>query len=428
MLVTGEPGSGEGNARPNAKPLGQFVSDFPISDAGKAQIVALYSGVSDPLTGKSQDDKRAILKRTSYRDYLTKICGCSEEVANCFQGRPLGFFGLGADAVPAADARDLGYPGFSGLKLTSDTSPAWQEPYIYHFPDGNASIARLLVRSLIPGAAPGKTMDDIVPAAFDYGALDRSDQPVRIRLDFNLCGGQPEWGQGACRLHSRRLASSCRCASCGARLLPHDDPAYRPGIAGAAARGACKERQDADLLHQRIGTELACVCKSQGQFDRGANGIHTSCRSIFRSASAAIATCATHPSQCCCISSTCPARRTRPLRARPVSYRAGQAIRDDIRGLRGTHSRRLGSHAPTGGFSMHAILQRSPSTAGRTATATWPIRSTIGTTTRARSSRSRGSHSGLWRSPTPTPVATPGCTTPSIRPTARSRNWWDSGP
>jgi len=183
VLVTGDPGGDSENARANAKPLSEFVAAFPISQASKAQIVALYAGASDPLAGKSQNDKREILKRTSYRDYLTKTCGCSEEAANCFQGRPLGFFGLGADAVPAADARDLGYPGFAGLKLTSDTSPAWQEPYIYHFPDGNASVARLLVRSLIPAAAAGHTMEDIVPAAFDYAALDRGDQPVRIRLD-----------------------------------------------------------------------------------------------------------------------------------------------------------------------------------------------------------------------------------------------------
>src|SRR3954468_1863220 len=183
VLVTGDPGSGEGNARLGTKPLSEFVSAFPIAEASQAQIVALYSGAVDPLAGKSVGEKRELLKRTSYRDYLTKICGCSEEVANCFQGRPLGFFGLGADAVSAGDARDLGYPGFAGLNLTSDTSPAWQEPYIYHFPDGNASIARLLVRSLIPGVAPGNTMDDVVPAAFDYGALDRADQPVRIRLN-----------------------------------------------------------------------------------------------------------------------------------------------------------------------------------------------------------------------------------------------------
>jgi spermidine dehydrogenase len=183
VLVTGEPGRDEGNAGPNAKPLSEFVSAFPISEASQKQILALHSGARDPLAGKSLKEKRELLKRTSYRDYLTKICGCSDEVANYFQGRPLGFYGLGSDAVPAADARDLGYPGFAGLKLPGGANAAWKEPYIYHFPDGNASIARLLVRALIPGAAPGNTMDDVVSATFDYGALDRSDQPVRIRLD-----------------------------------------------------------------------------------------------------------------------------------------------------------------------------------------------------------------------------------------------------
>jgi spermidine dehydrogenase len=182
VLVTGDPGRDEDNARANVRPLSEFVSAFPIAEASKAQILALYSGAVDPLAGKSAEEKREILKRTSYRDYLTKICGCSEEVASYFQGRPLGFFGLGSDAVPAGDVRDLGYPGFAGLKLPGGTSAAWQEPYIYHFPDGNASIARLLVRSLVPGAAAGNTMDDVISAAFDYGALDRGGQPIRIRL------------------------------------------------------------------------------------------------------------------------------------------------------------------------------------------------------------------------------------------------------
>jgi spermidine dehydrogenase len=183
VLVTGDPGQDEENPGGKAKPLSEFVSGFPISEASKRQIVALYSRTRDPLAGKSLREKRELLKRTSYRDYLTKICGCSVEVANTFQGRPLGFFGLGSDAVSAADARDLGYPGFAGLKIPGGANAAWDEPYIYHFPDGNASIARLLVRSLIPGVAPGNTMDDVVSAPFDYGAFDRSDQPVRIRLD-----------------------------------------------------------------------------------------------------------------------------------------------------------------------------------------------------------------------------------------------------
>jgi spermidine dehydrogenase len=185
VLVAGETllrGSDEMARRlGNTKPFGALVAAFPISESSKAQLLALYQGERDPLAGKTAEEKAAVLKRTSYRDYLIRICGCSDEVANCFQGRTLGFFGLGCDAVPAADARGFGYPGFEGLGLPREASA--NEPYIYHFPDGNASLARLLVRSLIPEAAPGHTMEDVVLAPFDYGKLDRASQSVRVRLD-----------------------------------------------------------------------------------------------------------------------------------------------------------------------------------------------------------------------------------------------------
>jgi spermidine dehydrogenase len=162
--------------------LAEFVAAAPLADRSKQQLLSLYDPARDPLAGRSADAKLKVLKTTSYRDYLIKLCGCSEEVANCFQGRPLGFFGLGCDAVPAFDLRSFGYPGFAGLGLPSDEHPEWGEPYIYHFPDGNASLARLLVRDLIPGAAAGRTMDDIVLADFKYDQLDRDDSGVRIRL------------------------------------------------------------------------------------------------------------------------------------------------------------------------------------------------------------------------------------------------------
>jgi spermidine dehydrogenase len=146
--------------------LERFVAAMPIADASKAQLLALYDAKRDPLAGKSAAEKRNILKATSYRDYLIKICGCSAEVANCFQGRPLGFFGLGADAVAAADLREFGYPGFAGLGLKTAEADE--------------------VRSLIPGIATGTTMDDIVLAGFDYDRLDRDDNKVRIRLDSTV--------------------------------------------------------------------------------------------------------------------------------------------------------------------------------------------------------------------------------------------------
>jgi spermidine dehydrogenase len=185
VLVAGEPPADNADELTrrlaNGRPRREFVADFPISDASKAQLLALYDRTRDPLAGRPAEEKRRILKMTSYRDYLVKICGCSDEAANCFQGRTLGFFGLGCDAVPAADARDIGYPGFDGLGLPAGTGA--REPYIYHFPDGNASLARLLVRSLIPDVAPGGTMDDVVLATFDYGTLGRDGHATRIRLD-----------------------------------------------------------------------------------------------------------------------------------------------------------------------------------------------------------------------------------------------------
>jgi spermidine dehydrogenase len=177
--------------------LANFVASMPIAAASKRELLALYDSARDPLAGKSTQEKTKILKTTSYRDYLVKICGCSDEVANCFQGRPLGFFGLGCDAVSALDLRSFGYPGFAGLKLPAEDHPELSEPYIYHFPDGNASLARLLVRALVPDTDPGHTMDDIVPAhfhatddivlaGFDYGAIDRADNKVRIRLQSTV--------------------------------------------------------------------------------------------------------------------------------------------------------------------------------------------------------------------------------------------------
>jgi len=233
VLVSGDPsgapGEGAGSPPPGTKSRADFIGAFPISDASKAQIVALYESTHDPLAGKSVAEKEEILQKTSYRDFLIKLWDCSEEAANCFQGRTLGFFGLGIDAVPAADTRDLGYPGFQGLNLPkSDHSDAYGEPYIYHFPDGNASLARLLVRSLIPGIAPGATMDDVVLAPFDYGKLDDSGNAVRIRLD-STCLNVHRAGETVEVVYSRhgkleRAAANHVVLACFNMIIPHIMP------------------------------------------------------------------------------------------------------------------------------------------------------------------------------------------------------------
>ena len=59
------------------------------------------------------------------------------------------------------------------------------------FPDGNASVARLLVQKLIPGVAPNmKGPEDVTITHFDYSALDRENQNTRMRLNSTVVGAR----------------------------------------------------------------------------------------------------------------------------------------------------------------------------------------------------------------------------------------------
>ena len=170
----------------HARPIKAFINDFPLPEADRTALIALHETPKDYLKGKSVDEKTAYLEATSYRDFLLKDVGLSEGAVKYFQSRTNDFMALSIDAVAAYDAYNVGFPGFAALNLppiSEESQAEMEEPYIYHFPDGNASLARLMVRSLIPGVAPGNTMDDIVLATFDYAKLDQPKAPVRLRLN-----------------------------------------------------------------------------------------------------------------------------------------------------------------------------------------------------------------------------------------------------
>ncbi|MGY1880444.1 NAD(P)-binding protein [Pseudomonas reactans] len=170
----------------NARTISDFINDFPLPAADRQALIELHTAPKDYLPGKTAEEKADTLAATSYRDFLLKNVGLSEGAVKYFQSRTNDFMALSIDAVAAADAYSVGFPGFAGMNLapiSEEAAAEMEEPYIYHFPDGNASVARLLVRSLIPGVAPGHTMDDIVLAAFDYAKLDQPKVAVRLRLN-----------------------------------------------------------------------------------------------------------------------------------------------------------------------------------------------------------------------------------------------------
>jgi len=185
-LVVGSPIVTGGDSMPShgrARPIEAVVAEFPMSDDAKGRLIAFFKHPKDYLAGKSKAEKIAYLKKISYRDYLRKDAGLGDEAVKFFDGGTKGLLAMGPDIVPALEALGSEYPGFTGLGLKDQIDTAFDEPYIYHFPDGNASIARLLVRSLIPGVAPGHTMDDVLLAEFDYTQLDRGGAPLRLRLN-----------------------------------------------------------------------------------------------------------------------------------------------------------------------------------------------------------------------------------------------------
>lgn len=178
-----------------AKTWAEFSSEAPLSDKAKADLKRLFDLDEDLLPGLSSSEKKAKLARMSYNDYLTNLVKVDPQVVALFQGYQKSLWGLGFDAVSAQDAWGKEMPGFKGLKLEPGAGPGMgrdaipnkeAEEYFFHFPDGNASIARLLVRSLIPAAVPGHSAADIVTSQVRYDQLDQASNPTRIRLNSTV--------------------------------------------------------------------------------------------------------------------------------------------------------------------------------------------------------------------------------------------------
>ena len=201
------------NHKSNTKPenIKKVVKEMPISDKSKDEFIRLFLGKTDFFPEMTLEEKFYHLENISYEDYLRNYHKVGDEVVGLFHTMLWSLWGVGTESIPAFGAFSDGLPGFTGLGFTDedDTSePENQmydistydetiegfmsknevsdEPYIFHFPDGNATIARLLVRKMIPNAISGSTMEDIVTAKADYSQLDLPDQNTKIRLESTV--------------------------------------------------------------------------------------------------------------------------------------------------------------------------------------------------------------------------------------------------
>jgi spermidine dehydrogenase len=172
----------------------EFLRKTPLPEKTRGEIARLYTEKKDYLPGLTREEKIARLSKISYASFLTDTCHADPAVLPFFQTYTHDLFAVGIEAISAIacyrNGDDYGswqFAGFDGMNL-ADEEPEKEEPYIFHFPDGNASIARLLVRALVPASFPpsstrGNSMEEIVTAKADYSKLDELSSPVRIRLN-----------------------------------------------------------------------------------------------------------------------------------------------------------------------------------------------------------------------------------------------------
>jgi spermidine dehydrogenase len=167
-------------------PWEQFFAKAPLSEAARRDLTRLYGKNPDYMAGMTVEQKIAKLARISYQDFLLNHANMSPDALPFFLGQG-GRNNKRVDTTPALEAARRGSVGFDGLGIPEEESFR-QGSFTFHFPDGNASIARLLVSRLVPKAIPGRhDMSSIVMAPpLAYDRLDESTSPTRIRLNSTV--------------------------------------------------------------------------------------------------------------------------------------------------------------------------------------------------------------------------------------------------
>lgn len=157
-----------------ATPLDTLLEQAPLSARARREIVQLEAAKIDHMPDVFSAEKKQRLSRMNYEAFLRDVVRVEPAVLAFYNARTKGEWGTGTDAVSALDCWSFGMPGFQGMQLERGSiarmgfTPAGYADtggsYRLHFPEGNATIARLLVRDLIARAIPGSRAGDVVTA------------------------------------------------------------------------------------------------------------------------------------------------------------------------------------------------------------------------------------------------------------------------
>lgn len=161
------------------------IATYPISDTSRHAFERLLTTDEDFFADLQTTEKIEKLRAVSYTGFLHEVVGVPQEVTAIFRDRTRGYWGVGWDALSALQACRYRMPATQGLGVYAALNDGEEsdDPNIFHFPDGNAGVARALVRQLIPDALPGRDMESLVREFLRYERLDADGSAVRLRLN-----------------------------------------------------------------------------------------------------------------------------------------------------------------------------------------------------------------------------------------------------
>jgi spermidine dehydrogenase len=156
----------------------EAAQQAPLSDKGKEQLLRVLKGGLHAIK-VPRGELRKYFHSHSYYDYLKDTLGVDDPgVLRMARHSALDWASSGTDVMSIGRAKGAGALGFAPVAVYDEDNR-----YIHHFPDGNATITRLLVKKMIPNVGPGNNAEEIILSKFNYAELDKSSNTVRIRLN-----------------------------------------------------------------------------------------------------------------------------------------------------------------------------------------------------------------------------------------------------
>jgi spermidine dehydrogenase len=237
--------------------IGDFegaIRSLNLSKTDEQGLIALVSGENDFLEDIPLEDRERFARTTSYATFLRERVGLSEQGIKITEPWVRALHCAGAEAVSIQEVFRAGAPGLNTVMpmAGSEGEAESVDPDAYRypiFPDGNASVARLLVRQLIPAVVGGDLAQNVVTSRFDYSQLDQEDALVRLRLNStavnarNLGDEQVEVAYVAKGQAQAVRAKHCILAGYGG-IVPH----------------LCPELPEAQKEHLAYGVKAPFIC------------------------------------------------------------------------------------------------------------------------------------------------------------------------